>query len=53
MIPIVRLRFLFLFLISFSVFGQQSSIYTHELKEFDMKALKEWQNENPQNSDWL
>ena len=35
MIPIVRLRFLFLFLISFSVFGQQSSIYTHELKEFD------------------
>ncbi len=35
MIPIIRLRFLFLFLISFSVFGQQSSIYTHELKEFD------------------
>ena len=35
MIPIVRLRFLFLFLISFSVFGQQSSIYIHELKEFD------------------
>ena len=35
MIPIIKLRFLFLFLISFSVFGQQSSVYTHELKEFD------------------
>uniref|UniRef100_UPI0040498296 tetratricopeptide repeat protein n=1 Tax=Flavobacterium sp. TaxID=239 RepID=UPI0040498296 len=30
-----RLQFLLLFFGSFSIFGQQSSIYTHELKEFD------------------
>ena len=35
MIPIFRLKFLLLFFGSFSIFGQQTSIYTHELKEFD------------------
>jgi len=33
--PLFRLNFILLFFTSFSIFGQQTAIYTHELKEFD------------------